>query len=97
MNHNPNAQYYAELRSEANRLLTTLHRWFSPDQVQLFDELIDANEVGVAIEMMSEVLVKMRAKLDVQTVNELSKMTSAVSSDPDVLASLRALASDRDA
>lgn len=68
------SSYYEELRGRLHGLLITVADQLPPITVQLVGEFIDANECGVALEIMSEMLVESRATIApvvVTSVNEL--------------------------
>lgn len=50
--------FYEDVQGQLRGLLTTLEDRLSSDQASLLTELIDANECGVALEMMTEILVE---------------------------------------
>ena len=49
----------------------------SPDQHALLKELIDANEPGVALDMLSEILQAGAATLDVDTAREATRLAGS--------------------
>lgn len=53
---NLSADYYEELQGQLRGLLIALQSRFTSEQATLLDELIDANESGIALEMMTAML-----------------------------------------
>jgi hypothetical protein len=64
------AAHHAEMRLRSARLLETCRQWIRPDQHAILSELIDANESGIALDMLSEMLQEVEATLDAKTVCE---------------------------
>lgn len=60
--------YYEDLQGRLRALLITVGDQLSKITVELISELVDANECGVALEMMSEMLVETGAAVEAGTV-----------------------------
>ena len=66
------ASYYEEFQGRLRGLLIRLEELFEPDQVGLIGELIDANESGVALEMMSDLLVERELRIPHEDADEIA-------------------------
>ena len=76
--------YYEELQARMRALLIATGRWISSEKLSLFNELVDANECGVALDMLSEALISSEAKIDdavfqdVQSLSERMELGATV-------------------
>lgn len=66
--------YYEDLQGRLRGLLIDLEGHFTRDQAALLGELIDANECGVALEMLSEILREVGASLRIEQINEIVRL-----------------------
>jgi hypothetical protein len=70
------AAYYEDLRGRVRGVLIATAGLFPAQQAGLVDELIDANESGLALEMLSEMLVEAKADVDAQVVAQIDRLVS---------------------
>jgi hypothetical protein len=55
-----------------------------PNEVAVLNDLIEANESGVALEMLSEILPEANATLDERTLLEVTDLVQRMGLDPAV-------------
>jgi hypothetical protein len=89
----PDATYYEQLRGRTRGVLISVDRWFPTTQSALLDELIDANECGVAVEMISAMLEEFHAKVTEHEATEVESLVRDMGLDPEVSERVRALVS----
>jgi hypothetical protein len=70
----PPPEFFADLRSRLTTLLEASSRWLRPDQLAIVSELIEVNEGGLALEMVSEMLCEVHATLDDGTVSSATEL-----------------------
>jgi hypothetical protein len=80
----PSSEYYDDVRSRLHALVDTCGPWFRPNEVAVLNDLVEANESGVALEMLSEMLPEADAMLDGQTLLELTDLAKQMGLDPAV-------------
>ncbi|MCU1489439.1 MAG: hypothetical protein JWM85_844 [Acidimicrobiaceae bacterium] len=78
------AAYYEDLRGRVRGLLIATSEFFPPDQVGRVDVIIDANESGVALEMLGEMLVEVRAVVDSDIVEQFERLAQDMGLAPDL-------------
>lgn len=66
--------YYEEIQGLLRGLLISLEDHFSRDQAAFISEEIDANELGIALEMMSEILSDANGVIPNEHVVEISRL-----------------------
>jgi len=71
---NLDSTYYEDIQGRLRGLLIELGRHFARDQAALISELIDANECGVALEMMSQILDEGKAPVPKEQVTEIARL-----------------------
>lgn len=89
------AAYYEDLRGRARGALIAVAEQLPNQTAGLIDELIDHNECGVAVEMLSEALVEAGATIDQQTMASVDALVTTMGLDADVAARLRPLVEER--
>jgi len=83
------APYYEELQGRLRGLLTTVAHWLTTEEAALVGELIDANELGVSLEMMAEMLQGADARLDASIANEVADIAEQMGLPTSVVGNLR--------
>ena len=83
------SSYYEDLRGRVRGVLIAVSDMFPSQQVQLLDELIDANESGVALEMLAEMLVEVGAALDGELVRQIERLAHDMGLSPEIGAGLK--------
>lgn len=68
------ASYYEEIRGRARAALISVERSLERAQVSMLDELIDHNESGVAIEMMTAMLAESHASLTAEQSAQIERL-----------------------
>ncbi len=78
------SDYYKELQARVRAILINVGSSISPEELSLFNELVDANEPGVVVDMLTEALADSNAEVsqadfeDIKTVAEMMKLDSAI-------------------
>jgi hypothetical protein len=83
--------YYEELQGRLRALLMATGVWIAPEQLSLFHELVDANECGVALEMLSEALASSDARIDEAVLADVQSLSEQMRLGPAVVDRLRRL------
>ena len=91
MNCRFDAAYYEDLRGRMRGVLIAVAELFAAQQVGLVDELIDANEPGIALEMLSEMLVEVHAEVDPQVIEQMERLANDMGLSPEVAGRVRGL------
>jgi hypothetical protein len=71
--------YYEDLQGRLRGLLIGLQDRFTHDQAAILDELINANEYGVALEMMTGILVEVDASIPNEQIEEIVRLAEQMS------------------
>ena len=85
------AAYYAALESRVKRLVGSVEHSLPPDQIAQLLELAEHNEPGLAIEMLSEMLVDLDAPVPRPLFDELRSLAETMRLESDVSDRLRLL------
>lgn len=85
------AAYYEDLRGRVRGALIAVAEQLPEQTAGLIDELIDHNECGVAVEMLSEALVEAGATIDQETITSVDGLVTTMELDRDVAVRLRPL------
>lgn len=75
------ASRYEELQGRIRGLLIAVADQLPAVTVGLVDEMIDANECGVALEIVSEMLVESRAVISGQTLSDVAALVDEMGLD----------------
>jgi hypothetical protein len=78
------ATYYEQLRARTRDVLTSVDHWFPPAQASLLDELIDVNECGVAVEMISAMLQEFHADVRPDEATEIDGLVRDMGLAPEI-------------
>lgn len=76
--------YYEELQARLRAILIAVGSSIAPEQLSLFNELVDANEPGVALDMLTEALADSDAEIsqtdfeDIKSAAERMKLDSGI-------------------
>ncbi len=73
---------HEEVQGRARGVLVTVADQLPAMTVGLVDEMIDHNECGVAVEILSEMLVDSGARISEETLAGLSSLVEKMSLDP---------------
>lgn len=68
------ASHYKEMQRRVRELLNTLAAQLPAATIEIVDEMIDANECGVALEIISEMLVESEAVIPGQILSEIASL-----------------------
>lgn len=82
---------YDDIRGRVQGLLINVADQLPPVTVGLVDELLDANELGVAVEMLSEMLVESNARLSPDAIAIFKGLVDDMKLDPLTVERLRPL------
>lgn len=82
---------HEHVQGKLRGLLIELADQLSPVTVGLVDEMIDASEGDVALDMLSEMLVESGARLDEQTLAEVASLVATMGLSDEVVNRLRPL------
>lgn len=85
---------HEDIRGRVRGLLITVADQVPELTVGLVDELLDANEQGVAVEMLSEMLVESNAEISPDAIAIFEKLVGEMQLDPLNVERLRPLVSD---
>jgi hypothetical protein len=85
--------HYEDLQARMRGLLISIGAWISPEQLSLFNELVDANECGVALDMLTEALASANAKIDDAVIQDVRSLSDDMRLSPAILERLRPLLS----
>ena len=83
--------YYEDLQARLRELLIVTGVWISSEQLSLLNELVDANECGVALDMLSEALVSSNVRIDDAVIHNVRSLSDQVGLGPAVVERLRPL------
>jgi hypothetical protein len=83
--------YYEDLQARLRALLVVTGAWISSEQLSLFNELVDANECGVALDMLSEVLASSNARIDNTVLQDVRSLSDQMGLGPVIVDRLRPL------
>ena len=73
--------HYEEVQGRVRGLLITLAPQLPAVTVGIVDEMIDSNESGVALEIMSEMLVESGAIISEQTLSDVASLVNDMGLD----------------
>lgn len=83
--------YYEELQARLRALLIATGTWISTEQLSLLNELVDANEPGIALDMFSEALATSGARIDETLFRDTQSLAEQMKLKPEVVDRLRPL------
>jgi hypothetical protein len=86
--------YYRDLQRRLRGLLTALQDRLSDEDVRIVDELVDANECGLALETISDALAEDTVRLDRSAVDEISSLADTMGLPTELAGRLRPLIVD---
>ena len=66
--------HYEDLQGRLRGLLIEFQNRFAREQGSMLDELIDANECGIALEMMTEILAEADASIPKDQINQIAQL-----------------------
>jgi hypothetical protein len=84
--------YYEEIQARLRALLIVTGGWISAEQLSLFNELVDANEPGVALDMLAEALATSGTRIDKAIFQEMQSLAEQMKLEPEAVDRLRPLA-----
>ena len=73
------AAYYEDIRGRVRGVLIAVSAAFAPEQLGLVEELIDANEAGVALEMLIEMLVEAGVPIVRTIIDQITTLVQEMS------------------
>jgi hypothetical protein len=73
--------YYDRLQAQLRALLIATGSWISPEQLSLFNELVDANEPGVALDMLTEAFAASDARIDETLFRDIQSLAEQMNLD----------------
>jgi hypothetical protein len=83
--------YYANRRSRVTSLIHSFEALFTPEQTDLLVEMVEHNEPGVAVEMLSAMLLERRARITQTLFDDLRSLVLSMRLNPEVSDRLRPL------
>ena len=72
------SSYYEELQGQVRGVVIEVEQWLTKGQLELLNELIDANEPGVALEMVSDLLMESEAMLPRSTKESIGRLVATM-------------------
>lgn len=85
------AAYYEAIRGRVRGVLIAVADVFASQQVGLVDELIDANEAGVALEMLVGMLAETHSAVSSEVVHQIERLVMDMELSSDVVEQLKGL------
>jgi hypothetical protein len=85
------SSYDETMQGQLRALLITTGTRISPEQLSLFNELVDANEPGVALDMLSEALATSGTRIDETLFRDMQSLAEQMKLKPEVVDQLRPL------
>jgi hypothetical protein len=73
--------YCDRLQAQLRALLIATGSWISPEQLSLFNELVDANEPGVALDMLTKALAASDARIDQTLFRDMQSLAEQMNLD----------------
>lgn len=89
------ASFFEELQGRLRGLLIAVSDQLPPFTIGLVDEMIDANECGIALETMSEMLVESDGRIEDHVVVAVERLVEDMALDAINVDRLRPLVVDR--
>jgi hypothetical protein len=83
--------YYLELQRRLRMLLISLAGSLPQEDIDFVSEFVDANEQGIALEVLSNLLVEKQAWLGRATLDEINSLVEAMGLEREVVDPLRGL------
>ena len=81
--------YYEDMQARLRALLIATGESIAAKELSLFNELVDANECGVALEMLSEALASSDARIDAAVIQDVRSLSDQMGLGPAVVDRLR--------
>jgi hypothetical protein len=81
--------YFAGLEKRLLRLLEPLRDKLSKENAEFVAELIDVHELGLGLEVLSNVLLENNVPLDRPTIDEIERLVQTMGLEADVVDQLR--------
>jgi hypothetical protein len=88
------AAYWEDLQGRLRGLLIMVGDQLSETTVAIVSEMIDAAECGIALDVMSEMLVESHASLDKQILANISDIAAIMKLDAETVERLHPLVQD---
>jgi hypothetical protein len=85
------AAYFEDLQGRLRALLISIADQLSPQTIRLADEMIDAAECGIALDMLSEMLVESGARIDKQILADIAGLVDTMGLEAETVNRLRPL------
>jgi hypothetical protein len=83
--------YHEEMQGKVRAILTMTGASISERDLSLFNNLVDANEYGIALDMLTEALVSSSARIDPAVFREIQTLSEQMKLEPEVVDRLRPL------
>jgi hypothetical protein len=81
--------YHQEMQQRVRAILIITGALISPEQLALFNDLVDANEYGIALDMLTEALASSGAKIDAAAFRDIQSLSEQMKLEPEVVDRLR--------
>jgi hypothetical protein len=81
--------YHEAMQAKVRAIVIRVGGSISPEQLALFNDLVDANEYGIALDMLSEALVLSGAKIDAAAFQDIQSLSEQMKLEPEVVDRLR--------
>jgi hypothetical protein len=81
--------YFAALEKQMLRLLDPLRNELPKEDVDFVAELIDVHELGLGLEVLSNMLLENNVPLDQPTIDEIERLVRTMGLEADVVDQLR--------
>jgi type IV secretory pathway TrbD component len=83
--------YHQEMQQRVRAILIMTGASISAKQLGLFNDLVDANEYGIALDMLTEALASSGAKIDPAIFRDIQSLSEQMKLEPEVVDRIRPL------
>lgn len=78
-------EYHQEMQQRVRGILIMVGEFTSAEQLALFNDLVDANEYGVALDMLTEALASSGSKIDTAVFRDIQSLSEQMKLGAEVL------------
>jgi chromosome segregation and condensation protein ScpB len=82
-------KYHQEMQQKVSAILILTSSSISREQLALFSDLVDANEYGIALDMLTEALASSGTKIDAAAFRDIQSLSEQMKLEPEVVDRLR--------
>jgi hypothetical protein len=77
--------YHDEMQQKARAILVITGASISAEQLALFNDLVDANETGIALDMLTDALASSGAKIDVAAFRDIQALSEQMGLEAEIV------------